>query len=110
MTETGRCDPGEIDDVLRPACSGAGNGFGSPDIIKGFLAAKLARGLDGAQHRGEVAVGPEMIGFDDGRIAPVGGGKPYATAAGRLDKSQRDRESFFGRLAKSGSSFGRRER
>ena len=77
VTETCCCSPREVDQVL------AAGGFGSWDdlrfsnAVECSLAAKLAGRFDRPHDGGEIAVGAQMIAFNDGRFAPVRAGEPH---------------------------------
>jgi uronate dehydrogenase len=110
VTETGCGSSREVDQVLSAGGFGAWNYLRFTDAVECSLAAELAGRFDRPHNGGEIAVGAQMVAFDDGRIAPIRAGKPYLATAGRLNKCGGDREAFFRGRAETGGRLRCRDR
>src|ERR1700720_5044713 len=95
VTETCCSVPREIDQVLSAFRLRARDHFRFSDAVERCLASQFACQLDRPHNGVEIAIGAEVIAFDDGRIAPIRTGEPHTSAAGRLNERRRDREAFL---------------
>src|SRR5579863_906532 len=84
----------EVYHVLPAGGVRTGNDLGFAGAIEGRLTAELTCHLDRSNDGGQVLIGPQIVAFDDGRVAPIGARQTHLAPARGLHERRGDREAL----------------